>query len=63
VARRLDLGGLADAGEKEQQQKVAEEFKDLLDRLKQALGERVAQVRLSTRLTDSPACVVVDKDR
>ena len=59
----LDLGALADAGEKEQQQKVAEEFKDLLDRLKQALGERVAQVRLSTRLTDSPACVVVDKDQ
>jgi molecular chaperone HtpG len=59
----LDLGALADAGEKEQQQKVAEEFKDLLERVKQALGERVTQVRLSTRLTDSPACVVVDKDQ
>ncbi len=59
----LDLGPLADAQEKEEQQKVAEEFKDLLERIKQALGDRVAQVRLSTRLTDSPACVVADKDQ
>ena len=59
----LDLGALADAEEKEEQQKVANEFKDLLERVKQALGDRVAQVRLSTRLTDSPACIVVDKDQ
>jgi molecular chaperone HtpG len=59
----LDLGALADAQEKQEQQKVAEEFKELLDRVKQALGDRVAQVRLSTRLIDSPACVVVDKDQ
>ncbi len=59
----LDLGALADAAEKEEQQREAEEFKDLLERVKQALGDRVAQVRLSTRLTDSPACVVVDRDQ
>jgi molecular chaperone HtpG len=59
----LDLGALADAEEKQEQHKVAEEFKDLLDRVKQALGDRVSQVRLSTRLTDSAACVVVDKDQ
>ena len=59
----LDLGALADAEEKQEQQKVAEEFKDLLDRVKQALGDRVSEVRLSTRLTDSAACVVVDKDQ
>jgi molecular chaperone HtpG len=59
----LDLDTLADAQDQEQQQKVAEEFKDLLVQVKQALGERVAQVRLSARLTDSPACVVVDKDQ
>jgi molecular chaperone HtpG len=59
----LDLGALADAEEKEEQQKVANDFKDLLERVKQALGDRVTQVRLSTRLTDSPACVVVDKDQ
>jgi molecular chaperone HtpG len=64
VARgELDLEALADAGERQQQQKDAEEFKDLLDRVKQALGDRVSQVRLSTRLTDSPACIVVDKDQ
>lgn len=59
----LDLGDLADAQEKQEQQKVESEFKQLLERVKQELGERVAQVRLSTRLTDSPACVVVDKDQ
>jgi len=59
----LDLDTLADAQDQEQQQKVAEEFKDLLVQVKQALGDRVAQVRLSARLTDSPACVVVDKDQ
>jgi molecular chaperone HtpG len=59
----LDLGALADAQEKEEQQKVADEFKELLERVKQALGDRVSQVRLSTRLTDSPACIVVDKDQ
>jgi molecular chaperone HtpG len=59
----LDLDALADAGEKEEQKRTAEDYKDLLDRIKQALGERVSQVRLSARLTDSPACVVVDKDQ
>jgi molecular chaperone HtpG len=59
----LDLEQLADAGEKERQQQSAGQFKELLDRVQQALGERVSQVRLSSRLTDSPACVVVDKDQ
>ena len=59
----LDLGALADAQEKEEQQKVADEFKELLERVKLALGDRVKQVRLSARLTDSPACIVVDKDQ
>jgi molecular chaperone HtpG len=59
----LDLGALADAKEKEEQHKEAEQFKELLERVRQALGDRVAQVRLSTRLIDSAACVVVDKDQ
>jgi molecular chaperone HtpG len=59
----LNLDALGDAEEKEEQRKNEEEYKELLDRVKQALGERVSQVRLSTRLTDSPACVVVDKDQ
>ena len=59
----LDLEGLADASEKQEQQKVADDLKDVLDRVREALGPKVAQVRLSARLTDSPACVVVDKDQ
>ncbi len=58
----LDLGELADAEEKEAQQKVADEYKDLVGRVKMALGDRVKDVRVTLRLTDSPACVVVDRD-
>jgi molecular chaperone HtpG len=58
----LDLGELADAQEKEEQAKIAEEYKDLVGRVKTALGERVQDVRVTLRLTDSPACVVVDRE-
>jgi len=55
----LDLGELADKEEKEQKEKAAEEHGDLLKRVKEGLGERVKEVRVSTRLVDSPACLVV----
>jgi len=55
----LDLGDLADKEEKEQKEKAADEHGKLLERLKQSLGERVAEVRVSTRLVDSSACLVV----
>jgi molecular chaperone HtpG len=58
----LDLGELADAAEKEEQAKVADEYKDLVGKVKEALGERVKDVRVTLRLTDSPACVVADRD-
>src|SRR5882672_2368011 len=58
----LDLGDLADVGEKEEQAKVADEYKELVGKVKAALGERVKDVRITLRLTDSPACVVVDRD-
>ena len=58
----LDLGGLADAHEKEEKQKVADEFKDLIEKVKNALGEKVKEVRITLRLTDSPSCLVVDRD-
>ncbi|MFN7571183.1 MAG: molecular chaperone HtpG, partial [Betaproteobacteria bacterium] len=54
----LDLGDLADAAEKEAQSKAAEEFKPLTDKVKAALGERVEDVRITLRLTDSPSCIV-----
>jgi molecular chaperone HtpG len=55
----LDLGDLADKEEKEQKEKATEEHGKLLERLKESLGERVNEVRVSTRLIDSPACLVV----
>jgi len=58
----LDLGELADAAEKETRDKVAGEFKDLVERVKAALGDAVTDVRITLRLTDSPACVVVERD-
>jgi molecular chaperone HtpG len=56
----LDLGELEDKQDKEKAEKATEEHKDLLERIKGALGEAVKDVRVSTRLTDSPACLVVD---
>ncbi len=58
---QLDLGELEDKEEKEQLEKVAEEHKPLLERLKETLGEKVKEVRVSSRLVDSPACLVVDE--
>ena len=58
----LDLGELADAQDKEAQQKVADEYKDLVAKVKDALGDKVKDVRVTLRLTDSPSCVVVDRD-
>ena len=58
----LDLGELADAADKEAREKVAGEFKDLVARGEAALGDAVADVRVTLRLTDSPACVVVESD-
>ncbi len=56
----LDLGDLEDKEEKKQQKKVAKEFKDLVKRVSKVLGDRVKEVRLTHRLTDSPACLVSD---
>ncbi|MGB1092709.1 MAG: molecular chaperone HtpG, partial [Oceanobacter sp.] len=56
----LDLDELADETEKEQQKELEESHKDLVERLTAAL-EAVKDVRISHRLTDSPACLVVGK--
>ncbi len=55
----LDLGALADAEEKAEQEKEASEFKPLLERIATALGKRVKEVRITHRLTESPVCLVV----
>jgi molecular chaperone HtpG len=57
----LDLGKLEDANEKDEQKKEADEYKDVLERIKQSLGDRVKDVRVTLRLTDSPACLVADE--
>jgi molecular chaperone HtpG len=57
----LDLGGLDDASEKEAVEQDAGEFKPFTDRIRQSLGERVKDVRVTRRLTESPACLVADE--
>ncbi|MCE0558983.1 molecular chaperone HtpG [Motilimonas sp. E26] len=54
----LDLGDLEDAEAKEQKEKQETEFASFLERAKTALGDKVAEVRLTHRLTDTPSCIV-----
>jgi len=55
----LDLGDVETEEDKKHKEEAAEEHKDLLERIKTALGDRVQEVRVTNRLTDSPACLVV----
>ncbi|MBP7536411.1 MAG: molecular chaperone HtpG [Ottowia sp.] len=55
----VDLGDLQDEAEKKAAEEAAESVKPLLDKLKEALKEQVEDVRVTTRLVDSPACLVV----
>ena len=57
----LDLGTLEDAQEKQQVEKAADEYKDVLERMQQALGDKVKEVRVSHRLTSSPSCLVLQE--
>ena len=54
----LDLGSLEDEAEKKQQEESAKAFDDLLKQMKESLGETVKEVRVTHRLTNSPACLV-----
>lgn len=58
----LDLGAVEDEAEKQAQEETVKAKQALVDRLKSALGERVSDVRVTHRLTDSPACVVLGAD-
>ena len=55
----VDLGDLQDDAEKAEAEKAVEAMKPVVDKLKTALGERAKDVKVSTRLVDSPACLVV----
>ena len=57
----VDLGKLQDEEEKKQAEEAATAFKPVLDRLKEALKDRAKDVRVTTRLVDSPACLVVEE--
>ncbi len=55
----VDLGKLQDEAEKKAAEEAAETFKPLLAKLKEALKDKAEDVRVTTRLVDSPACLVV----
>ncbi|MEY4764430.1 MAG: hypothetical protein RI907_1103 [Pseudomonadota bacterium] len=55
----VDLGKLQDEEEKKKAEEAAEQCKPLLERLQASLAERASAVRVTTRLVDSPACLVV----
>ena len=57
----MDLGALQDEEEKKQAEAVAEASKPLVDKLKAALKDRAKDVRATTRLVDSPACLVMEE--
>ena len=62
IARgELDLGNLEDEQEKEKQEETEKEFKGLVERIQELLKDRVKEVRLTHRLTDSPACLAIDE--
>ena len=56
----FDLGKLQDEEEKKAAEAAAETFKPMLDKLKEALKDKAKDVRATTRLVDSPACLVVE---
>jgi len=58
----LDLGKLDTEEDKKEQEKIEEEMKPFVERMQAVLKEQVEEVRVTHRLTDSPACLVVGKD-
>jgi molecular chaperone HtpG len=57
----VDLGKLQDEEEKKAAEQAAEAFKPVLERLKDSLKDRAKDVRVTSRLVDSPACLVVEE--
>ena len=57
----LDLGTLEDKDEKKRAEETAGEYQDLIARVKKSLDTRVKDVRVTHRLTSSPACLVADE--
>lgn len=57
----LDLGNLEDKEEKKKAEKAAKDYEKMLKQMKESFGDKVKEVRVSTRLTDSPSCLVVEQ--
>lgn len=57
----LDLGALEDEAEKKEAEQAADEYKELLDKVRQSLGDKIKDARVTHRLTDSPSCLVADE--
>ena len=57
----VDLGNLQDESEKKEAEAAASAFSPVQDKLKAALQERAKDVRVTTRLVESPACIVVEE--
>ena len=57
----LDLGEIEDEADKEAQKKAEGDFKDVIEKIKTCLEDKAKDVRLTHRLTDSPACLVLDQ--
>ncbi|MGZ5789581.1 MAG: molecular chaperone HtpG, partial [Burkholderiaceae bacterium] len=57
----LDLGKLEDEKEKKQHEETEAQYKDLVEKMKTALADKAKEVRVTFRLTDSPACLVADE--
>ncbi|KRP07191.1 MAG: heat-shock protein Hsp90 [Methylophilales bacterium BACL14 MAG-120920-bin58] len=55
----LDLGKLEGESEKEEKKKIEEKAKTLVESIKKSLGDKVKEVKVTHRLTDSPSCLVV----
>jgi molecular chaperone HtpG len=58
----LDLGKLEDEAEKKQHEEVESQYKELVERMKTSLTHKAKDVRVTFRLTDSPACLVADEN-
>jgi molecular chaperone HtpG len=57
----LDLGDIDDDEQKQAREEANKEFKDVIERVKKALGDRISDARMSQRLTDSPSCLVLNE--
>ncbi|MGJ7918087.1 molecular chaperone HtpG [Massilia sp. LXY-6] len=57
----LDLGKLEDEAEKKEHEQTETQYKDLVEKMKGALADKAKDVRVTFRLTDSPACLVADE--